>query len=78
MRWVYRLTILFLLVLLFNQTLLTKTQTFISWHGEKWTQRIHWQVNYWREQAQDFPANVDAGIRQLMKEYFPDAQSKAV
>lgn len=78
MRLLYRILIILFLIIFIKTFIFPKPQVFISWSkGFSW-ECIEWQLAKWREQAQDLPASIKMGIRQLLNNYVANEPRQSV
>ncbi|MDR3288325.1 MAG: hypothetical protein LBT22_02740 [Peptococcaceae bacterium] len=78
MRWLFRLMVLAVCLIMLKNSLADHSKVFISWPSSDWNEKIGWEIRQWRENLQDLPASVEAGIRNLLHTYFSDHPGKPV
>ena len=78
MRWLWRLSILFLLILLVMNSLIAQPQAFISSQGLTWIQQFKKEVYKIQQQAQDLPMSIEVEIRRLLYRFKPRGEAQSV
>jgi len=79
MRWLWRIAVLLLLLILVRGTVIPKQQAFISWPEQSvWLQKVKWDLKHWQEGLQDLPTSIEVEIRRLWHDVQPLGDGRKV
>ena len=79
MRWLWRLFVLFVFVVLVQNLFVPQPKVFISLpEEENWVSKIRGEMRQWQKLSQDLPASIEVEVRRLWKDYRPNGEGKEV
>ena len=79
MRWLWRLLILFVFLVLVRTHFLPQPKAFIALpEGQNWEQKIQGEIKQWQRLSQDLPTSIEVEVRRLWKDFRPNGAGKEV
>ena len=79
MRWLWRLFIVFVFLLLVQNVFVPQPKAFISLpEGENWARKLQGEMRQWQKLSQDLPASIEVEVRRLWKDFQPNGEGKEV
>lgn len=79
MRWLWRLVILSVVLLLVRAYLVPHPKAFISFpEGDNWGQKLQGEMKQWQKLSQDLPASIEVEVRRLWNDFRPNGEAKEV
>lgn len=79
MRWIWRIIIFFVFVILVQNFFIPQPKAFISVpEEENWGRIIQGEMRQWQKLSQDLPASIEVEVRRLWKDFQPNGVGKEV
>lgn len=79
MRWLWRLLILFVFLVMVRTLLYPQPKAFITLPEEQnWGLKIQGEMKQLQKLSQDLPASIEVEVRRLWKDFLPNGEGKKV
>lgn len=79
MRWLWRLLILFVFLMIVRTFIVPQPTTFIALpERQTWGEKIQGEIRQWQKMSQDLPASIEVEVRRLWKDFRPNGEVKEV
>lgn len=79
MRWIWRLFVFFVFLILVQNLFNPQPKAFISLpEGENWGRKIQGEMRQWQRLSQDLPASIEVEVRRLWRDFQPNGVAKEV
>ncbi|GAB6156302.1 hypothetical protein JCM17380_50540 [Desulfosporosinus burensis] len=79
MRWLWRLLMLFMFLVLVRTLFVPQPKAFIALpEGQNWGQKIQGEMRQWQKLSQDLPASIEVEMRRLWNDFQPNGEGEEV